>query len=70
MDKSNISFADAAYKILSASKTAMRPKEIADIIIKKGLLKTGSARPDATLSARIRRDKRFVKKGRGLWTVR
>ena len=71
MGKPNgLSFVEAAFQVLSTNKIAMSPKDIADIILKKGMLKTSSARPDATLSARLRLDKRFIKIRRGLWTIR
>jgi len=65
-----MSFSDAAYEVLKSGKRPLTPTDIAQEAIKKGLLRTNSKRPGATMAARLRSDKRFVSAGSGKWTLK
>lgn len=64
-----MSFSNAAYKLLQLAKTPLTPTEIVEKAIKKGLITTNSKRPGATMAGRLWSDKRFVSAGNGKWKL-
>jgi len=68
--KGKLGFSDAAYKILKAGSKPLSPLEITKLAIAKGLIKTESKRPEATMGARLGADNRFVKVSRGKWRLK
>lgn len=67
-----MTFGDAAYKILETMKTPLRPIEIVDIAIEKGYIEPDSKRPSGTMAARLATDtrKRFISAGSGRWKLK
>lgn len=68
--KGRLSFTDAAYEVLKDQGRSITLSEITDLAISQGLIKTESKRPKATMGARLRNDKRFIRAGEGKWTLR
>ena len=68
--KGKMSFSNAAYEILKTSKVPLKPTEIADKALQKGLILTQSKRPGATMAGRLWSDERFVNAGSGTWKLR
>jgi len=64
-----MSFSDAAYEILKSEKHPMGPTDIVEKAIEKGLIKTNSKRPGATMAGRLWSDKRFISAGSGTWKL-
>ncbi|PLV56041.1 winged helix-turn-helix domain-containing protein [Thermotoga sp. SG1] len=72
-----MTFKEAAYFILKREKRPMTVKEIVEIALKEGLIKTSSKSPDRDMAVNIYDDIRlngknspFVKVGRGLFGLR
>lgn len=66
------SLLDSVYLLLQESKSAMSPRELAELLIQRKLWSTKGKTPDATVSAQIYRDikkhgnvSRFMKAGKG-----
>jgi hypothetical protein len=67
---------DAAAGVLSAARKPMRCNEVVEVILSKGLWKTGGKTPAATINAAMLREikakgkeSRFRKAGRGLFAA-
>lgn len=75
-DNGRMSGLDAAAKVLADAGKPMRCKEIVETAIAKGLWRSGGKTPHATVYAAIireiaakKKDARFTKTDRGLFTV-
>ena len=68
--KGKYSFSNAAYFLLRENGRPMFPSAITKEALAKGLIKTSSKRPEATMGARIRGDGRFETVGGGRWKIK
>lgn len=48
-----MTFLEAAEKVLRSSKQPLTAREITDLALRRGLLKSGGKTPDATMSAAL-----------------